>query len=97
MTDLTYLAKLIDLLQSQSVAHFKSQDIELTFGVKSHTTIQPKVAETSGQLVDVPIDESKLPPDLRTDAITDYDKILNWSTNPDNDPTLPLTGDLELQ
>ncbi len=48
------------------------------------------------EVIDVPIPETTFPPDLRTDSLHDFDKVLNWSTQQDSGE-LPGTGDDALE
>lgn len=91
MIDLDYLAKLLALLESKGVSSIKTGDLALEFHMEQS---KEKPQDTKDHTIEVPIDESTLPPDLRTDAITNYDAILNWSGTPDpTDAQMPLTGD----
>ncbi len=68
-------------------------DLELSFHVEQLES--PSLADRT---IEIPIDEKSLPVDLRTDNITDYDKILNWSGSPDQvEEPVPLTGDTTLE
>lgn len=90
MVDLTYLTKLINILKINEVSYFKEGDLTLEMHKHAHKLedMQPTPRPSK-------IDEDSLPPDLRTDAITDVDKIMNWSASPDDDTQteMPLTGD----
>lgn len=80
------IKKLLPLLREHGVASFKFEGLEITFH-KEQINTKDHV---------VPMDEQMLPPDLRTDGITDSDKTLFWSGSPDTnspDAQLPLTGD----
>lgn len=89
--DTNELSSLIKLLKENNVSEFSQNGLRLVFHVEP-----PKPIETKDHVI--PDDESMLPPDLRTDNITDYDKILNWSGSPDHQETeIPLTGDAPLE
>ena len=89
------LEETLQLLKKYGVQHFEDAAIKVTFHVEQSQPEESSVDRT----VDIPIDEASLPPDLRTDNITDYDKVLNWSGSPDQDDgsQLPLTGDAPLE
>lgn len=106
MVDLEYLAKLLSILKTQEVQSFKEAGLEISFHVEqsvSRPTALPR-GEIQGQPLPDAIaamhkkEEESLPPDLRTDNITDFDKILNWSASPDpkEEQPLPLTGEGKL-
>lgn len=99
MVDLDYLTRLVTVLKAHGVTAIKMADLELTL---SRTEIPATVAQgpplaidlpTKDQLIDVPVDESQLPVDLRTDQISDYDKILNWSAPDAQGEALPGVGE----
>lgn len=100
MIDLDYLSKLISVLSTSNVKHIKMAGLELTLESLSPLILsgpgQPP--NTTDQILEaLKLQEDKLPPDLRTDAITDYDKVLNWSGSPQEEDTqMPLTGDRPL-
>ena len=99
MIDIDYLDRLIKTLRTAQVASFKNSGLEISFVSAAYTppneVLGPGLA-TQDHTIDAPIDETKLPVDLRTDNITDYDKILNWSGSPVQDEVLPGTGETEL-
>lgn len=108
MVDLEYLSQLLVLLREQGVSSFKSTGLSLKFHVELNPiddeeiwlkSSKPEEPKDEVKIQEVPINEEALPPDLRTDNITDYDKILNWSGSPDlgDQPELPLTGDAPLE
>lgn len=87
------------MLKDLGVASYKGGGIELNFStVTPLTTSEPASVSPppSNELIEVPIDESKIPPDLRADALMDQDKVLNWSAPGGDDHALPLTGDTPL-
>ena len=106
MVSLDYLKQLILLLKANQVTHFKNEGLELTLdrSSKSQSIDQepgPRLADSDvKELMNMLPDESKLPPDLRTDNITSEDVILNWSTTPDpndlGDETMPGANDFSL-
>lgn len=88
-----YLKELIPFLKSEGVFSFKYEGLELSFYVEPHKTSHDSKQQDSV----VSVDESQLPVDLRTDNITGFDSILNWSASPaQNEIELPLTGDIPL-
>lgn len=92
------LKQILPLLIQSKVTTFKMEGLELSFepSAKAPDVQSPPLAPITE--IPVKLEESSLPPDLRTDAITDYDKILNWSGTPDpgDEPQMPLTGDMPL-
>lgn len=96
MTDLKHLEQLLLILRESNVSIYKDGSLSLQFHAEQK--IHPVVkSEDKDQLIDMPIDEAQLPVDLRTDNITDYDKVLMWSGSPDQESDLPLTGDAPLE
>lgn len=91
MVDLEYLNKLLILLNTNNVQSFKMNGLELYFGGLAGLGSSPKI-DTKDHTIEVPIDESTLPPDLRTDAINNYDAIMNWSGS-QTDGEVVGTGD----
>lgn len=86
--DLQYLTTLLKLLKSEGVNQYQEGSLKLSFV----TNIQA----TEG-LHEVKVSEDSLPPDLRSDAINDMDKIMNWSASPAiEDRELPGTGEFEI-
>lgn len=84
MVDLSYLKDLISLLKAQGVPSFKMGTLEILLpleGGESKDAVQALPAE------------SQMPVDLRSDNVTDYDKILHWSGSPEQEVALPLTGE----
>ena len=90
MVDIEYLKQLLPLLKSNGVASIV-MDGCMTMEFHGEQPPKPEVLSTQDHTVHVPINEASLPPDLRTDAITDYDKILNWSGAPDEE-SIPIQG-----
>lgn len=98
--DICTFEKLLPILKANGVSHFKNAGLEISFhaGPISH------VEELPGQPLPEAIaealhrEEQSLPADLRTDNITDYDKVLNWSGSPDQEGQgdIPLTGEAPL-
>lgn len=86
------LIKLLPHLKKHGVTRVRLGDAELVFHVEqSGPSALDQVKEHLTKA------EEALPPDLRADSLMDQDKILNWSTQPDNNELpLPLTGDGEL-
>lgn len=92
MVELEYLTKLLDILKSKGITTFKYGDLECTLNLleASKDPEPTKVVQEQH----VPILGRELPPDLRTDSFTSYDKMLHWSASPDAaGDDLPLTGD----
>lgn len=88
MTDITILTTLLPLLKSHGVSKFSHEGLSVEFHKDS-----PQLKTLDDTQI---IDETSLPPDLRTDKVTDYDTILNWSGSPDANETaesIPGTGD----
>lgn len=86
--DLKEIKELLPVLIEHGVLTFKFETLELTFSpeFKAKSIVIPEITP-----------ETNLPPDLRTDNITDFDKILNWSGSPDlHESEFPLTGDQPL-
>lgn len=94
MIDIDYLSKLLPLLKAHGISSYNDSGLCIRFQ-KFHVEqafITPE--PTKDQLINVPVDESTLPPDLRADVLMDQDKILNWSApNQEVQEELPLTGD----
>lgn len=82
MVEINYLKELLPILKANGVLSF-------TDGCFSITIDQS--IKTADYTIPLPVDESKLPPDIRTDSIHDYDKIMNWSGSPEEE-SLPLPG-----
>lgn len=103
MVDLDYLRQLLPILKLHNVRSFGWGDNgHISFDNLGEPetiprgNIEPKI-DNLDHHIDIQVDESKLPPDLRTDAITDYDKILNWSGSPDEvEIPIPLVNDQPL-
>ena len=98
MEDLDKLSKLLDLLKLKGINYYKTQGLELGF---FHTHDPQEIPRqhipTQDHAIEVPIDEKTLPPDLRTDAITNADTVLHWSTHGEPEQDIPGTGDEPLQ
>jgi hypothetical protein len=88
-----HLKDLLPILAAYRVASFEFDGLKLTFHVEQVSTLA-----TKDHTIEIPADESMLPPDLRTDNITSADTILHWSGSPDfgEESQLPLTGDAPL-
>lgn len=82
------LDKLLVLLKSHKVHIFKTKDLELQFHVEQGLE-SPRPA-TEDHTIEVKPDEGVLPVDLKTDNITDFDKILHWSGAAQDEESLPL-------
>lgn len=99
MVELEYLKQILPLLRDNQVTSLKMAGLEISLReskeLKEETGLvhQPKAqVQPPDQLVN--IDESQLPPDLRTDNINNFDAVLNWSGTQDPDQLpLPLTGE----
>lgn len=100
MVELNYLKELLPLLAQFNVISLKMAELEISLGKskeliqESHTPTgsMSQAQSTSDQLINV--DESILPPDLRTDNINSFDAVLNWSGSPTQDEMpMPLTGE----
>lgn len=110
MVSLKTLQAIIPLLQSSGVRHFKMGDLEVDF----RGSFNKKVAAQTGTQVPQSLNETKvdeveskkatdmlegqLPVDLRTDGMSDVEKILFWSSGAaeekdESKESLPLTGD----
>lgn len=76
------------ILKANGVTSYLTSEVEISFPVEQST----KPTELSTKDHVVPIDESELPPDLRTDNINSMDTILNWSGTPSDQNELPLPG-----
>lgn len=89
------LNTLILILKSYGVKSYEFEGLRLEFHVEPLKIEEP----TKDHTIEIPIDESQLPVDLRTDSVTSQDSILFWSGSPDMDPNeqLPLTGDAPLE
>lgn len=87
--ELPALESLLTLLKKHGCIKYKNAVLELEIELASP---HPEVLSTKDELIPVP--EDNLPPDLKADDLFNYDKVLNWSGTPDNEPELPLTGDL---
>lgn len=97
MVELDYLSKLLDILALKGVGSFKYGDLEVTLKLIEATKVETPVASPQ-EIQNIPISNEELPPDLRTDSITSYDKMLHWSSSPDPaDEDIPLTGDQPFQ
>lgn len=89
------LKELLPLLKGSGVTSFKDGSLELLFHGEQIKPEATAKIETKDHVMDVP--ETQLPVDLRSDNITDYDKILNWSGTPEQGlEEHPGTGDLQL-
>lgn len=99
MVDLDYLAKLLSILKDNGLSSFKTGEVSLVFHVEQSKQSQANANQaqvnTQDHMIDVPINEADLPPDLRTDHINSYDTIMNWSTTPQDEIPLPGTGEDE--
>lgn len=95
MIDIDYIQKLLVLLNHSKVSSFKSGGLELEFFSGPSSGVPEKIEPSSpSALIEVPIDESKIPVELRADALMNQDNILNWSAPPSaNEQSMPLTGD----
>lgn len=82
MHNIKELSELLSLLKTNGVSIFKDGTLELHL----------RDMDVAKGVQEIPVSEEIFPPDLRTDAVTDYDKILNWSA-PNEDAPLPLTGE----
>lgn len=93
MIELDYLSKLLPLLEKSKITCFKSEGIELWFHVEQKPL--ESIISTQDHTVEVKVDEKSLPLDIRTDNISDFDKILNWSapTDAHDEAPLPLVGE----
>lgn len=105
--NVTELKELIPILKSNGVLKFKEGGLEIVFHVEQQlpSVSLPSVDISPGRPLSEAIqemhknEENSLPPDLRTDNITDADKVLNWSVpNQEDDQAnvIPLTGDQQL-
>ena len=83
---------LLPILKANGVANIRFDGLNLEFHVEQSLPKVPIQVDTPS-LVEVP--ESTLPPDLRTDNITNFDSVLNWSAPNQSDPEqpVPMTGD----
>jgi hypothetical protein len=88
MLDTEYLGRLLKILKEQGVSRFKTADVELSF---VHAT-QKIIEQATPPPVFEKTDEGQLPVDLRSDAISDFDKVLNWSASPDPNDIKPTPG-----
>lgn len=99
MVELEYFKQLLPLLVEFNVVSLKMAGLELSIGQSKELSQQSPTptdvssqAQPTDQLINV--DESTLPPDLRTDNINNYDAVLNWSGSPDTEEMpMPLTGE----
>lgn len=92
MVDVEYLSRLISVLKNSGVQSFKTSGVELTFA--AHAPIAQSTPTPATQTIDL---EGQLPVDLRSDAIADHDKVLNWSAPPSpQDIPTPGADDLPL-
>lgn len=82
---LDQLKELLPLLRLNSVSHFKMEGLEISF-----LSTLPEVTEEVK--APPPTPEPFQAPDLKTDELFDYDKVLNWSGSADLDP-MPLAND----
>ena len=98
---LAEIKELLPELKKSNVSEFNQDEhgVLIKFHVEPYG--QP-VAEAIKKMEDK-VNES-LPPDLRTDKITDMDNILNWSAGPSHESTgmtgtddLPLTMGVPLE
>lgn len=103
MVDLVYLENLLKLLDKTDVSLFRDGALQLEFskdGKKiNHQDMGTVPIDTKDHIIEAPIDESKIPIDLRTDEIMKEDNILFYSSGgPPNteDSSMPLTGEKEL-
>jgi hypothetical protein len=81
---------LLPELTKARVKRFKLSDLEIEFHVEQEAGL------STGEVIKaLKKQEEQLPVDLRTDNITSYDAVLNWSGSPDPQE-LPLTGDQPL-
>lgn len=92
MVDEFRLADLLPLLKTHGVIRYKKAGLEIEFGNGLPSISQPELAPPLASHTEHV--EDHLPPDLRTDAITDDDKVLNWSAAPVGDESIPLVGDI---
>lgn len=92
--DMESITKLIPLCASSRVKSIKYDGLEIVF----HVEPEPRGQSTDKIVEAMRAQEQQLPPDLRTDAISSYDAILNWSGSPDpsKEAEIPLTGDQPL-
>lgn len=90
---LASIKELVAHLNLSGVTKFSLSGLSIEF---SQTKAAPQVQATDHK--DLFVDESKIPPDLRTDAITDIDKILHWSTgsHPGENESIVGTNDIPL-
>ncbi len=87
------------MLKDSHVQSYKGGGVELLFHVELVPSAGAPLSSppSSNQLLEVPIDEKMIPPDLRADVLMDGDKILNWSApGAQDDHSIPLTGDTPL-
>lgn len=89
------LREILPLLTAAKVKQFKLDNLEIVFHVEQSKEADGKSTE---QLVEaMRKQEESLPPDLRTDFITNYDAVMNWSGSPENSAVeMPLAGDQPL-
>lgn len=95
MIDLAYLERLLPLLAQNSIRSIKMAGLELELGspVKPPDSVQASPSP-QGHTINAP-EPPGMPPDLKIDAIQDFDKVLNWSA-PDpgmDESPMPLTGE----
>lgn len=91
MIDVEWLSRLVKTLKDSGVTSFKTADVELVFGAQSQ--VEPSSAPSPATEFSI---EGQLPVDLRSDAITDHDKVLNWSAPPSPQDEMPGANDLPL-
>lgn len=90
MIDTQYLKRLIKILKESQVSSFKDGGLELVFHVEQPE--QTSSAEAIEELKEnLKRQEESLPPDLRTDAITNFDSVLFHSAGGVLDE-LPIPG-----
>lgn len=114
-TPLAMLPSLLPLLRSCGVSRIKTGELEIDFhgpydtkdaGIKtspapaslSETPVDPIESAKASELLNKEL-EAQLPVDLRTDAVTNFDTVLNWSAGPDiqapdDKESIPATADL---
>lgn len=94
MIDLDYLQRLLPLLAKNNVKHIKTVGLELDLGLTPMFQELITPAPSVDSVVEVP-EPQNMPPDLKIDAIHDYDKVLNWSspTAGIDESPMPLTGE----
>lgn len=83
--NLDQLKDLLPLLKQNEVSQIKMEGLEISFLRTSQALTQETKAPPLAT-------EPFQAPDLKTDELFDYDKVLNWSGSADLDP-MPLTGE----